>query len=108
MGGINPALGGLAPQEWVKGEGAGVLCRLGAEKCTGWELQQGVLPGPHLSSTSTVFGNAQEVQEGCKGVSCLQALDSQCQWELAVLQRWLCKETSLPPSLLLSFTPWQP
>lgn len=36
-----------------------------------------ILPGSHLSSSSIAFGNAQEMQEGCKGVSCLQPLDSQ-------------------------------
>lgn len=50
--------GGLAPQEWVRRwVGACIFCKLGAEQCSGCELQQGLLQEAH-SYTATGLGNA--------------------------------------------------
>lgn len=89
-GWMDPAFwGGLAPQEWVQGVRGGLFCRLGAE--------QGFCLHPIYPAHPLILGMLRRCQEDAKRSPACSHWIPSFPWKLAVLQRWLCKETSLLP-----------
>lgn len=100
--------GGLAPQEWVRRwVGACIFCKLGAEQCSGCELQQG-LPQRSPFVHSHGFGERTAGQRGGDvkpdaWVSCLQPPGSRL-----LLEAGSAAEVVLQGNLPPSFCPSHP